>query len=117
MKNKIKLVKNPKEERICIKTKSALVSRKHGSPDDEYMTLVIKVFEINNPHKTQEFPTIIYEFSNVEKVRIRRMNVSYYLEGNDVVINDLEELLIIREGPKITLKGYQLEVESRSNGV
>ncbi|PIN80509.1 hypothetical protein COV13_03445 [Candidatus Woesearchaeota archaeon CG10_big_fil_rev_8_21_14_0_10_32_9] len=115
MAGKLKLIKNPKEERICVETRSALVSRRYGSSDDEYMTLVIKLFKLNNPHKTQEFPTAIYEFSNTEKVRIRRMNVSYYLEGNDIVINDLKELLIVHEGSKIILKGYQLEVESRTN--
>jgi len=117
MKKQIKLIKNPKEDKIKVATKSALVSMKEGKTDDVYKTAVIRLFEINNPHKTQEFPTAVYEFSNAEKVRIRRMNVSYYLEGNDVVINDLEELLIIHEGSKIILKGYQLELESRNNDV
>lgn len=115
MSQKIKIIKDPKEERIQVKTKSALISRKAGSPNDDFKTAVIRLFDINNPHKTQVFPKIVYEFSNAEKVRIRRMNVSYYLEGNDIVINDLEELMILKDGTKITLKGYQLEVESRDN--
>ena len=52
--------------------------------------------------------------AETEKIRIRRLNTSYYLEGNDIVINDLEELYITKEGNKIIIKGYQFEVESRN---
>ena len=68
---------------------------------------------MNNPHLNNVFPVKTYEFSNIEKVRIKGLNLSYYLEGNDLIINDLEELYIIQEGTLLVLKGYQFEVERR----
>jgi len=101
------IIKDPKEELIKVSATSALISRSKTNKGKEYRSAIIKLFKINNPHKTQEFPFITYEFTEIEKVRIRKMNVSYYLEGNDIVINDLEELYIIHEENKIILKGYQ----------
>jgi hypothetical protein len=119
MKSKIKIITDPKQERIKVRTVSALVTIKEADKyrkgKDEHPTVQIKLFNINNPHKTTEFPHTVYEYHNIEKVRIRRLNVSYYLAGEDVVINDLEELYIIHEGTKILLKAYQFEVESRQN--
>ena len=112
-KEKFDVIIDPKENEIKLAVKSALVSRIRGSKDDEFMTAVIRLFKINNPHKTQEFPLVVYKFTNMEKVRVRRLNVSYYLEGNDVVINDLDEIFLIQDGSKLTIKGYQVELESR----
>jgi len=108
------IIKDPKERLIKVPTTSVLISRSKTKEGKEYRSAIIKLFKINNPHKTQEFPFLTYEFTEIEKVRIRKMNVSYYLEGNDVVINDLEELYIIHEENKIILKGYQYEVEKRT---
>ncbi len=112
----MKVIRDPKEGKIRVKAKCALVgriSRKIKGKNDDHFPAFIKLFDINNPHKTHEFPHTVYEFRNVEKVRIRRLNVSYYLEGNHLVINDLEELYIIHEPTKLVLKGYQFEVEKR----
>ena len=110
----IKEIKNPKEKNIRVSTKSVLIGRlDRDKKTDHFKTAIIRLFEVNNPHKKNVFPTKIYKFTNVEKVRIRRLNVSYYLEGNDIVVNDLEELYIIRDDHKITLKAYQFEVEKR----
>lgn len=112
----MKVIRDPEEKRIKVKAKCALVgriSRKIKGSNDDHFPAFIKLFDMNNPHKTDEFPHTVYEFRNIEKIRIRRLNVSYYLEGNHLVLNDLEELYIIREGTKLTLKGYQIEVEKR----
>ena len=112
----MKVIRDPKEKKIKVKAKSALVgriSKKIKGKDDDYFPAFIKLFDINNPHKTAEFPHTVYEFRNVEKIRIRRLNVSKYLEGNHLVLNDLEELYIIHEPTKLVLKGYQIEVEHR----
>lgn len=111
----IKEIKNPKDAKIKVSTKSILIGRlDRDKKSDDFKTAIIRLFEVNNPHKKNCFPTKIYKFTNIEKVRIRRLNVSYYLEGNDIVINDLEELYIIQDDHKITLKAYQLEVEKRT---
>jgi hypothetical protein len=96
---------------------SAMISRKErelGS-DDEYMIGVIKLFEVNNPHKTMCLPKKTLEFRNIEKIRIRNLAVSYYLEGNDIIINDIIEIYIKVEHKKhkITLRCFQKAVEER----
>ena len=107
------VIRNPPEKEIKIATKSAMIGRLPRKEGDKFKTAVIRLFDVNNPHKTTEFPTKTYEFDNTEKMRIRRLNVSYYLEGNDTVINDLEEIFIQHEGNKLVVKGYQIEVEKR----
>ena len=107
-------IQDPKEKTFKLSTKSALVGRLPRKEGNKFKTAVIRLFDVNNPHKTTEFPTKTYEFSNIEKIRIRRLNTSYYLEGNDIVINDLEELYITKENSKIVIKGYQFELENRT---
>jgi hypothetical protein len=116
----MKVITNPKEKHIKVKTTSVLVSskkyNKYESNQDDHPTLMIKLFDVNNPHKIPNiFPHTVYEFSNIEKVRIRRLNVSYYLDGEHIVINDIEELYIIHEDNKIVLKAYQFELEHRAS--
>ena len=103
-------------ERLTYKTKSVMLSRKPRAQDgDEFKTLVIALFDKNNPHKTGETPTQVLEYPNMEKIRIRDLSVSYYLEGNDTVINDLKsiELEIDEDNRKIVLRGKQEKVEKR----
>jgi hypothetical protein len=96
-----------KAEKFKLSTKSIIISRLPRKGDDEFKSVSISMFNVNNPHKTVELPTKTLEFSNIEKVRIRRMNVSYYLEGNDLIVNNLEEIYIIHDGSLLLLKGYQ----------
>ncbi|MBU2561378.1 MAG: hypothetical protein KKD17_03705 [Nanoarchaeota archaeon] len=107
------IIRDPKEKVIKVATKSALVGRLPRDEGKKFKTAVIRLFNVNNPHKTTEFPVKTYEFSDTEKIRLKRLNVSYYLEGNDLVINDLEEINILREGNKLIIRGYQIEVEKR----
>jgi hypothetical protein len=107
------VIRDPEEKLIKVHTKSVLIGRLPRRESDKFKSAVIRLYDVNNPHKTTEFPTKTFEFSDTEKVRLMRMNVSYYLEGNDIVINDLEEIYIIHEGNKLMIKGYQLEVERR----
>jgi len=109
----MKTILNPKKSEIQLKTTCAIVSRKPAVDKNSFKTAVIGLYNVNNPHKTGAFPHTTYEFSNIEKVRIKGLNVSYYLEGNDLIINDLEELLIIHETNFLVLKGYQFEIERR----
>lgn len=96
---------------------SAMISRKEreeGS-DDDYMIGVIRLFDVNNPHKTMSMPKKTLEFKNIEKFRIRNLNVSYYLEGNDIIMNDLIEIYIRvnHAKHKIFIRAYQKAVEER----
>jgi hypothetical protein len=109
----MKTIINPKNNDIQVKTTCAMISRKPAVDGNSFKTAVIGLYAVNNPHKSNTFPQTVYEFSNIEKVRIKGLNVSYYLEGNDIIINDLEELMIIHENTFLVLKGYQFELEKR----
>jgi hypothetical protein len=111
----MKNIRNPKEHEIRAKAVCAIVSRKPADNDAEFKTAVIGLYDVNNPHKLDKYPHTVYEFTNIEKVRLKGLYISYYLEGNDLIINDLEELLILHEGTLLVLKGYQFEVERRKN--
>ena len=107
------VVRNPEQKEIKETIKSVLIGRLPRKEGAKFKTAVVRLYNVNNPHKTTEFPVKTFEFDNTEKIRIRRLNVSYYLEGNDIVINDLEEIYILREDNKLIVKGYQIEVEKR----
>lgn len=109
----MKTIVDPAEQHIKIETKSALISKKRGHSEEEHPTLRVRLFNVNNPHKTQEFPHTIYDFTNTEKARIRRLSVSYYLEGPHIVINDLSEIYFNHKDNKVIIRGYQMEVENR----
>lgn len=90
------------------KTKSVVVSRKPSHKDEEVWHAFIGFFDENNPHLKGKVPREVVEIPKVEKIRIRELrNVSYYLMGNDIVINNLEELTIEQEDGVVTLTGKQ----------
>lgn len=90
------------------KVKSVVVSRKPSHKDEDSWYAFIGLFDENNPHLKGKAPFEVVEIPNVEKVRIRELrNVSYYLLGNDIVINNLEELELKQEGKVLTLTGKQ----------
>jgi len=90
-------------------TKSIMIGRKPREKEGEFKTATIALFEENNPHKAGGVPTKVLDFPNTEKIRIRDLvNISYYLEGNDIVINDLEEVDIEVEGTLIYVRGKQV---------
>jgi hypothetical protein len=107
------VIRDPEETEIKASTKSALVGRLPRKEGEKFKTAVIRLFDVNNPHKTTEFPKKTFEFTNTEKLRIMQLDVSYYLEGNDLVINNLDEIRIIREGAKVVIKGYQQNKEEK----
>lgn len=112
----MEVIRDPENKELKLPTKSVLIGRLPRAEGKTFKTAVIRLYNVNNPHKTTEFPTKTYEFSDIEKIRIRRMNVSYYLEGNDIVINDLDEIFITHEDNKLVVRGYQKEVETRIEG-
>ena len=87
-----------------MKTKSLLVTRMPRTKEGEFKTASIKLFKINDPHKTDELPSKTFEYSNVEKVLLKNIKeVDYYLEGNDLIINNLEEIEIEKKGTTIAI--------------
>ncbi|MFQ5474566.1 MAG: hypothetical protein ACE5DM_01890 [Candidatus Nanoarchaeia archaeon] len=89
------------------KAKCIMVGRLPRKEGDDFKTCLIKFFDNNDAHKTGEFPTEELEFSNIENVRIRRLNVSYYLEGNDILVNDLSNVRILKKYNYLVIRGFQ----------
>ncbi len=91
------------------KAKSVIVSRKPGERKKETWSAFIGLFDENNPHLKAKVPFKVLEFPGIEKVRINELrNISYYLRGNDVVINNLVELNVEIEKDIVTLTGKQV---------
>lgn len=90
------------------KVKSVTVSRKPGKDRDGLWTAFIGLFQENNPHLKGRVPFEVLEYKNVEKVRIKELrNISYYLMGNDIIINDLVRLIVEYNEGIVTLTGEQ----------
>ena len=91
-------------------TKSVVLSRKPGKDRDGLWTAVIALFETNNPHLKAKVPFKTVEFEDVVKIRLRDLaNISFYLMGNDLVINNLLhiELKFDENARILTLTGEQ----------
>lgn len=94
---------------VKYKAKSVVVSRKPFHTKEDKWYAFIGLFNENNPHLKAKIPFKIIEIPNIEKVRIHELrNVSYYLQGNDIVINNLRELSIETEKGIVTLTGRQV---------
>jgi hypothetical protein len=92
---------------ITIEAKCIMIGR---MPRDghEFKTVVIRVFDENNAHKKDIFPIDTLEFPDVEKVRVRGgLFVTYYSEGNDIVINNLEEIKLQYKDNVVEITGSQ----------
>lgn len=90
------------------KVKSITLSRKPGEDKKELWSAFIGLFDENNPHLKAKEPLDVLEFKDVEKVRINELkNVSYYLMGNDIIINNLTELNVDVSDKIVTLTGKQ----------
>jgi len=89
------------------KAKSVVVSRKPGKDEDSWSAF-IGIFSENNPHLKAKVPLEVIEIHDIEKVRIRELrNISYYLQGNDIVINNLKEVTISKIKRIVELTGKQ----------
>src|SRR3989338_1988037 len=94
--------------RKIFKAKSIIISRKPGSDKDGLWSAFIGLFRENNPHLKGRAPFKVVEIEETEKVRIRELkNISFYLMGNDLVINNLSEVIIKKEDNIVTLTGKQ----------
>ena len=75
------------------KTKSVIIGRKkRPNETDEDYPCFVHLFDINNPHTSGKVPKDMIEFPHMHKVIIKGLDVNYLLMGNDIVINDLEEI-------------------------
>lgn len=96
---------------VKYKVKSALIARKKSYEEDfSRRPCFISLFDENDPHLNAKGPREVIEFSKIHKVVINGLDVDYLLPGNDIVINDLEEIDIDEKGDHIYVKGKQKRI-------
>ncbi|MGM5483492.1 MAG: hypothetical protein ACQER9_01085 [Nanobdellota archaeon] len=87
--------------------KCVVFGRKPRKAEGQYKTAFFKIYKEVNPLKNNNgdvFPDKELDFPDTEKVEIRNFDVDYYLEGNDLVIDDIKAIDIEQEGNIISLK-------------
>jgi hypothetical protein len=77
--------------------KSVVFGRKPRVEGDEFKCAFFKIYSIDNPLKNESFPEKELDFPNTEKVEIRGIDVDYYLEGNDLVIDNITAITITQK--------------------
>lgn len=87
------------------KAKSIIVSRLKREPDSEYASRPCRItlYSRNDPHLRDEEPENVLEFNKVQKVVLKNLEVNYLLAGNDLVVNDLEEISVSKENGDIVI--------------
>ncbi|MEM4267989.1 MAG: hypothetical protein QXK37_04110 [Candidatus Woesearchaeota archaeon] len=97
---------------MIYKTKSVVIGRmKRKSKDDtEYPCFISLFYAVNDPHKSGLAPDKILQYEKVHKVVIEGLVVNYLPLGNDIVINELEEIDVMVNGPHIFLRGKQNKI-------
>jgi len=90
-------------------TKSILIARKKRTDKEDFnhRPCFVSLFEKNNPHLNTEGPIKVIDFDKKHKVLIKGLDVNYLLPGNDIVINDLQEIEVEEEGEHIHITGVQ----------
>lgn len=91
------------------KTKSVLIARKKrvDLEDFSHRPCFISLFDSNNPHLSLDGPKEVLEFEAKHKIVISGLEVHYLLPGNDIVINDMEEVEVEDRGEIVYVTGKQ----------
>lgn len=82
--------------------KSVIIGRKPREEGNQFKTAFVKLFNCLDPIYTEEFPQDELDFPNIEKVELNS-HIAYYLEGNDIVLNNLQSVEISQEGNTLTI--------------
>jgi hypothetical protein len=88
-------------------TKAVIIGRMKRKNKDEEYPCFVHLFDMNNPHKSGKVPQKMLDFDQIHKVIIEGLKINYLLEGNDLIVNNLEEIEINQEGPHLTITGKQ----------
>jgi hypothetical protein len=81
--------------------------KKAKDKDDMFRPCFIALYDINDPHLKAKAPKQILEFKKVDKVNLDNFRVNYLLAGNDLVINNLVHIEVVRKGNQLVLNGRQ----------
>ena len=83
-------------------TKSVIIGKKSRGVDHPCF---ICLFDMNDPHKKNEVPKKIFEYSKIQSITVDGLKVNYLLPGNDIVINNLHYIEIKKNRNNIRLNG------------
>jgi len=86
------------------KAKCVIIGRKPRF-GNEHKTLFVRFFDTNDAHLKGIIPKKEYTFENIEKGLIKGLDIDYFTEGNDLVINNVDYVEIERKGSIVTVKG------------
>jgi len=88
------------------KAKSVVFGRKPRSEGNEFKTAFFKIYLEESPMSSEvmsSFPVNEIDFPNVEFILIKDCDVHYYLEGNDIVIDNISSINIEQEENSLIL--------------
>ncbi|MGM5488258.1 MAG: hypothetical protein ACQESG_04885 [Nanobdellota archaeon] len=93
-------------------TKSIIVGRKKREREtDENHPCFVHLFDHNNPHTSGEVPKEMLDFPHTHKVILKGLDINYLLEGNDLVVNDLEDVDITVVEGHVHITGTQVKAD------
>jgi hypothetical protein len=84
-------------------TKSVVFGRKPRQEGCEFKTAFFKLYNSAKPLE-HEFPDKELDFRDVEKVELRNEDLDYYLEGNDLVMDNIKSITIDQKGNTLHVK-------------
>ncbi|MBN2421393.1 hypothetical protein JXB27_03895 [Candidatus Woesearchaeota archaeon] len=82
------------------KAKSLILGRTGKRDEQGRGPVFVRLFGVNDPHKTTEAPLNFLDFEKVQKIVLKGMDVNYLIGGSDIYANDLEEVDITEEKDK-----------------
>lgn len=90
--------------------KCVIVGRLAWNPKYPERPVFVRTFTKNNAHLTGEVPKDAPEFQNIRIIRIEGLNIDYFTEGSDIVLNDLVSIDVLidpKEKTTLIIRGKQ----------
>jgi len=84
--------------------KSVVIGRKPRKQEDMFKTAFIKIYDKTNPLDAEDFPLKELDFPDIRKVVLHTSPVDYFLEGNDLVYDNITKVTIEIESKTIHVK-------------
>ena len=76
------------------KAKSVVIGRKPRNPGDQFKTAFVKIYLCSDPLNSKDFPEKEIEIPNTKRVVLHKSPVNYFLEGNDLVYDNIKKVTI-----------------------
>jgi hypothetical protein len=87
--------------------KSAIIGRKGKRDEEGSSPVFVNLFKINDPHKTSEVPIKFLDYKKIHKINIKKLSLSYLIEGSDILINDLKWIDVKSKEGHLDILGEQ----------